>query len=212
MHSPGRVDDIVKVKGPVANGMGDPALASPGSRGPSNRNDSGCPTRGPNYPLKRPHQTGRPAESTVSLSNGLHREAYHVNGNGYHVSVKARTNTNRLSNGDRGNGTNCKGNSLLYRFLIAIVVVFFLVGTLMQGSILILFRHTDLQAASLDIFPQAFFPRSPLSSDDIRFVPRNIVERLLLSRGRVTVAELRNEQRSPVRPARLALVNPLTKL
>ena len=93
------------------------------------------------------------------------------------------------------------------KILLFLVAVLFLIETATHGFVFLLFRHTVLQADSLDIFPRVFGTGLAVPGDDVRFVPRNVVERLLLSKGKATVAELRKETRSPVRFPRLALVS-----
>lgn len=98
-------------------------------------------------------------------------------------------------------------SSNAFRILIAIVVLFFLMETIGNGLVFLRLRETDLQAGSLDIFPRAGVMKADVAAGDgARFVPRVLVERLLLSRGRATLAELRKEVRAPMRPPRLALV------
>lgn len=184
--------------------------------------------RSASYPLRRPHQTAvRPGVEAVSiavadgfrsredvLNQSLQNHSYHVNGNingpslHHHPKCRGSSNSRTSSVGERVSVAPkiWKTSSNVYRILISLVAVFFLIETLTHGFVFLLFRHTDLQAESLEIFPRVFGTEQAISGDDVRFVPRNVVERLLLSKGRATVAELRKETRSPVRFPRLALV------
>ncbi|XP_073396654.1 uncharacterized protein [Physcomitrium patens] len=159
-----------------------------------------------------------------TIENGLYWEAPVLNqcrdhnngiGNGcvhYVSSFKSRSMFNgRTSNLER-TSTASAGKSgkwpSAYRILIAVLVVLFLIGTVTHGFVFLLFGYTDLQVDSPKIFPTVFASEQETPNDDVKFVPRNIVERLLLSKGKVTVADLRKEKRFPVRPPRLALVCP----
>lgn len=157
--------------------------------------------RSSSYPLRRPHQT-------VVIADGFHEGLnQNLNGNG-----NSREYKRRPSIGERGNPAPkaWKTSSAVYRIFISVVAVFVLIEIFTYGFVFHLFQHTDLQAESLDIFPRELgtteLATTTTSADDVRFVPRNVVERLLLSKGRATVAELRKEIRSPVRLPRLALV------
>lgn len=155
--------------------------------------------RSSSYPLRRPHQT-------VVIADGFHEGLnQNLNGNG-NSTVKRRTSFER----ERVVAPKAwKTSSAVYRIFISVVAVFVLIEIFTYGFVFHLFRHTDLQAESLDIFPRELGTTdlaTSTSADDVRFVPRNVVERLLLSKGRATVAELRKETRSPVRLPRLALV------
>ena len=157
--------------------------ADGGSRGANN-----------NYPLlKRPHQAGRLTScSTNGASNG-------ANGNGHHQYQNPSASPNpkiRL--------TPVKTN--FYRIVTAVVTIFFSVQTL--GVFFLLLPRGDLGSHSSDVNPHLKYswPEEVVPTEDVRFVPRNVVERLLLSKSRATVANLRDEVRSPIRPPRLALV------
>jgi hypothetical protein len=137
------------------------------------------------------------------------------NANGGH-SEGSSVGMERRRGGHGGAGRESKGTAAVgsskspkstnvYRILIAIVVVFFLMETIGNGLAFLRLRDTDLQTTGMVIFPRA--AKQPLpAGDGARFVPRVLVERLLLSRGRATLAELRKEVRAPLRPPRLALV------
>lgn len=163
--------------------------ADGGSRGANN-----------NYPLlKRPHQAGRLTScSTNGASNG-------ANGNGHHQYQNPSASPNpkiRL--------TPTKTN--FYRIVTAVVTIFFSVQTL--GVFFLLLPRGDLENHSSDVNPHLKYswPEEVVPTEDVRFVPRNVVERLLLSKSRATVANLRDEIRSPIRPPRLALVRTIILL
>lgn len=157
-------------------------LADGGSRGATNNN----------HPLlKRPHQAGR--LNCCSTTNGAGNG---VNGNGHHQNQNPKS---RLTSGK----TN------FYRIVTAVVTIFFLVQAL--GIFFLLLPRGDLGSQSSDLNPHFKYswPEEVVPTEDVRFVPRNVVERLLLSKSRATVANLRDEIRSPIRPPRLALVRTL---
>lgn len=211
--------------------MDDSSAVTSEARGNWNESPSERPhhQRSASYPLRRPHPTGRLGEAVaVAVSVGKDgfpredainesEEKNHsylgiANGNGvshYTSGVKCSGGSNRRTSvGERGASVPkiWKSSSTVSRILISLVAVFFLIETVSHGFVFILFRHTDLQAESREIFPRVFGTGDATAGDDVRFVPRNVVERLLLSKGRATVAELRKEVRSPVRLPRLALV------
>ena len=160
--------------------------ADGGSRGANN-----------NYPLlKRPHQAGRlTCCSTHGASNG-------ANGNGHHHYQNPSASPN-----PKIRVTPAKTNTNFYRIVTAVVTIFFLVQTL--GVFFLLLPRGDLGSHSSDVNPHLKYdswPEEVVPTEDVRFVPRNVVERLLLSKSRATVANLRDEVRSPIRPPRLALV------
>lgn len=93
------------------------------------------------------------------------------------------------------------GKANVFRILIAVVAVFFLVETIANGLVFLKMRDSDLQGGSLNFFTRASETKTVRPGDDVRFVPR-----LLLSRGKATMAELRRELRTPVRPPSLAFV------
>lgn len=203
----------------MANGM-DNSSAVTSEPWSSNWNESSSSSaekphhqRSASYPLRRPHQTSsRPGETVaIVVADGLnHKDEVLDQNHSHHVnSVKCSGGSNRRTSlGEKASVPKIwKTSSTVYRILISLAAVFFLIQTVAHGFVFLLFRHTDLQAESLDIFPRVFGTElTTASGDDVRFVPRNVVERLLLSKGRATVAELRKETRSPVRLPRLALV------
>jgi hypothetical protein len=218
----------------LVNGMGDSSAVSAQAWG--NWTEASSEKRSGNYPLRRSYQTGRPGEASPGAvdMNGVHKDNAQavmnqrldnhshntiVNGNGHaHVlasNFKCRGGTPRskTSYGEKASvastGKSGKISLNVYRILISLVAILFLIETVAQGFVFLLFRHADLQAESVEIFPRVFGSSSEqaaTSGADVRFVPRNVVERLLLSKGKATVAELRKEARSPVRFPRLALV------
>ncbi|XP_024359045.1 uncharacterized protein [Physcomitrium patens] len=95
------------------------------------------------------------------------------------------------------------GKANVFRILIAVVAVFFLVETIANGLVFLKMRDSDLQGGSLNFFTRASETKTVRPGDDVRFVPR-----LLLSRGKATMAELRRELRTPVRPPSLAFICP----
>lgn len=204
----------------MANGMDDSSdvTSAAWSSNWNNESPSEKPRhqRSATYPLRRPHQTGcRPGETIAVvvgegfdvLNQNQENHSYHVSGNGtgsLHRVKSIGDSNRRTSVGERARIWKSSAN--FYRILISVVAVFFLIETVTHGFVFLLFRHTDLQAESLEIFPRVFETEQATSGDDARFTPRNVVERLLLSKGRATVAELRKEARFPVRLPRLALV------
>lgn len=162
-----------------------------GSRGANN-----------NYPLlKRPHQAGR--WTSCSTNGASHGGA---NGNGHHHQYQNPS----ASPNPKIRLTPAKTN--FYRIVTAVVTIFFLVQTL--GVFFLLLPRGDLGSHdSSEGNPHLKYSwpeEEVVPTEDVRFVPRNVVERLLLSKSRATVANLRDEIRSPIRPPRLALVR--TKL
>jgi hypothetical protein len=153
-----------------------------------------------NYPLlKRPHQAGRWSScSTNGASHG-------ANGNGHHHQYQNPS----ASPNPKIRLTPAKTN--FYRIVTAVVTIFFLVQTL--GVFFLLLPRGDLGSLSSEGNPHLKYSwreEEVVPTEDVRFVPRTVVERLLLSKSRATVANLRDEIRSPIRPPRLALVR--TKL
>ena len=219
----------------LANGMGDTAGVSAQARGIRNEEK-----RAGNYALRRAYQAGRPGEAVAVDINGVnireeaeaqavmnqrleshvHREVSNfkcrdrgsISARPGSFGEKASSSPSSSSSGG-GKVTSGKLASSfnVYRIVISLVAVLFLLETVTHGFVFLLFRHTDLQAESLEIFPRVFGRASRQAAaesggEDVRFVPTNVVERLLLSKGKATVAELRKEARSPVRFPRLALV------
>ena len=213
----------------LANGMGDPCAVSAQAWG--NWYESPSDKRSGNFPLRRSYPTGRPGEAVavdingvnrdnaqVVMSQGKHIHSQHLHANGndhlhFPSSFKSRGGwSSRTSYGEKASvaATGKSGRTSLNvykRILLFLVAVLFLIETATHGFVFLLLRHTDLQADSLDIFPRVFGTGLAVPGDDVRFVPRNVVERLLLSKGKATVADLRKETRSPVRFPRLALVS-----
>lgn len=162
-----------------------------GSRGGANNN----------YPLlKRPHHQAGRLNGANGNGNGHHHQ-YHQN---QIPSASPNPKMIRLTPPAKTN---------FYRIVTAVVTIFFLVQTL--GVFFLLLPRGDLGShdSSSDVNPHLKYnswPEEVVPTEDVRFVPRNVVERLLLSKSRATVANLRDEIRSPIRPPRLALVRTIT--
>lgn len=142
-----------------------------------------------------------------------------TDGNAHHHGggLKSRGVQRNGGAGERGAGTGPVGKHAkanhVYRVVIVIVGIFFLMETIGNGLVFLRLRETDLQQrGSSSSSLEMFFPRAATADeeqspgDGVRFVPRVLVERLLLSRKKATLAELRKATRAPGRPPRLALV------
>lgn len=103
-------------------------------------------------------------------------------------------------------GTAGKSRSVVYRLLLLIVAAILVVETLIQGSIWMLMGRTNILNESRDLFSRPLVRPKRVIEERVKFVPHKILERLVLSKGRTTVAELRDRSRAPIRPPQLAVV------
>ena len=138
-------------------------------------------------------------EGAAEKRVGVKRQGQHMAAGNGNVGMHSDGHFSKKASGKTARSSN------VYRILFAVVAVFFLVETIGNGIVFLRSREMDLKEELL-LFPRAAVKQLVTAGDGARFVPRVLVERLLLSNGRATLAELRKEARASLRPPRLALV------
>lgn len=187
-----------------------PAMADQKVRGPSSNGGgkgSGLESRKRGLPMAGRMSEMRPREAVVV---GIHEDSSNVWGK--YSGDKSRAHHALRSPGMRSPShasenvrwMSARGRALIF---VLIITLFFVLEAMMQGSIAMRMRgmDTSLTGAGGGFFPSATISKTvpSLPQEIVKFIPQNIVNRLLLSKAQIKTAE---QSRSATRSPLLAVV------
>lgn len=193
------------------DGMLEAGYPSITSRGISKWIDSGTSVRGNGYPFKRYPAAGRPNGTGGDPLNGLDKKENGIDvhkGSGQLPTRSSRAVLGRNIKSD-GESGSAKGRSCIYSILISVVVCCFLAVALLQGSVMMLWKQTDLSLNLRNVKPtdvggRLGGPESYSLEYKLRFDPWKLKERVLQQKH--SAGKMRMFEQSFLRPPYIALV------
>lgn len=171
--------------------------------------ESGASVRSNRYPFKRYPAAGRPNGIGADVLNGLEKEESGVEGNkgGAQLPPRNRALAGRVIKND-GECGSAKGRSCIYSVLISVVLCCFLAEALLQGSVMMLWKQTDISLdfgyARLTESRRLEDPERYSSEYKLRFEPWKLKERLSQRKHRAPAMRMSRE--GFLRQPRLALL------